>query len=357
MAQRLVSCRIALLAIWIVAAPMVAASPQRSPCVPPAGTKLVEFRSGDNVLRGFIDLPAGTGRHPAIMLIHGGADTDVTADVDYWKEMRTAFRRAGIATLAWDKAGNGCSSGSYSSRLLPIQERATEALAALEILKRRADIDPTRIGLWALSQGGWVAPMVAVRSPSIAYLIVVSGPGRDALSLGLYPAIHVLREAGVSGPEADAAYWTLRRSLAVLRAGGTAEESAAVTAPLRKYPALQKAYGLDAATAESIRVLLEQPEWSIDASVFLEQLHRPTLAIFGERDAVVDWRESMTVYRNSFARSGHRDLTIKTFPEADHEMVPPASARRVGSTVVEGYLETMIEWLAARNFTGKPLTP
>ena len=237
MAQRLVSCRLAMLAIWIVAAPMVAAAAQRSPCVPPAGTQLVEFRSGDNVLRGFIDLPAGKGRHPAIMLIHGGADTDVTADVDYWKELRAAFRRAGIATLAWDKAGNGCSSGSYSSRLLPIQERVTEALAALEILKRREDIDPTRIGLWALSQGGWVAPMVAVRSRSIAYLIVVSGPGRDALSLGLYPAIHVLREAGVSGPEADAAYWTLRRSLAVLRAGGTAEE---LLLSLRRYANIQR---------------------------------------------------------------------------------------------------------------------
>ena len=353
MAQRLVVGRIAMLAVCFVAAPILVAAPQRSPCVPPPGTTPVEFRSGDNILRGFIDLPAGAGRHPAIMIIHGGADTDVTADVEYWKQMRSAFRRAGIATLVWDKAGNGCSSGSYSSKLT-IQERATEALAALEILKRREDIDSARIGLWALSQGGWVAPMVAVRSASIAYLIVVSGPGRDALSQGLYPAIHVLREAGVSGPEADDAYAALRKSLAVLRAGGTAQESAAVVAPLRKYPALQKAYGLDLATVESLRVLLaQQPAWSIEAAVFLEQLDQPTLAIFGERDAMVDWRESIAVYRSSFARSGNRDLTIKTFPDADHEMVPTAARRRAGEMFVEGYLETMIEWLAARNFTGK----
>lgn len=352
MAQRLVLGGIAMLAVCVVAAPMVAAAPERTRCAPPAGTTPVEFRSGDNVLRGFLDLPAGAGRHPAIMLIHGGADTDVTADVEYWKQMRTAFRRAGIATLVWDKAGNSCSSGSYSSKL-PIQERATEALAALEILKRREDIDSARIGLWALSQGGWVAPMVAVRSASIAYLIVVSGPGRDALSQGLYPAIHVLREAGVSGPEADDAYAALRKSLAVLRAGGTAQESAAVVAPLRKYSALQKAYGLDVATVESLRVLLAQPEWSIEASVFLEQLGQPTLALFGERDAVVDWHESIAVYRSSFARSGNRDLTIKTFPDADHEMVPTAARRGAGEMFVEGYLETMIEWLAARKFTGK----
>lgn len=103
--------------------------------------------------------------------------------------------------------------------------------------------------------------------------------------------------------------------------------------------------------------MLAQPEWSIDASVFLEQLDQPTLAIFGERDAVVDWRESIAVYRDSFARSGHRDLTLKTFPDADHEMVAPAARRGAGSPFAEGYLATMIEWLAARNFTGKPLTP
>lgn len=346
-------CRIALLAFLFIAAPMVAAAPERTPCAAPAGTIPVEFRSGDNVLRGFIDLPAGAGRHPAIMIIHGGADTDVTADVEYWKQLRTAFRRAGIATLVWDKAGNGCSSGGYPNKLLPIQDRATEALAALEILKRRDDIDSARIGLWALSQGGWVAPMVAVRSASIAYLIVVSGPGHDALSLGLYPAVHVLREAGVSAAEADGAYATLRKSLAVLRAGGTVQESAAVVAPLRKYPALQKAYGLDVATVESLRELLAHPEWSIEAGVFLEQLSQPTLAIFGERDAVVDWRDSITVYRSSFARSGNRDLTIKTFPDADHEMVPPAARRSAGEMFVAGYLETMIEWLAARHFTGQ----
>jgi alpha/beta superfamily hydrolase len=149
---------------------------QRTRCVPPAGTTLVEFQSGANVLRGFIDLPQRIGRHPAILIIHGARPTDVTDDNDYYTELRKAFSRVGIATLIWDKAGNGCSSGAYSGEL-PIRERATETLAALKVLKERSDIDSSRIGIWALSQGGWVAPMTAVRSNDVAYLILVSGPG------------------------------------------------------------------------------------------------------------------------------------------------------------------------------------
>lgn len=338
-------------AVWLLASAVASAATLRTPCLPPADTTLVEFRSGDNILRGFIDLPQRTGKHPAIMIVHGGADTDVTIDTGYWEEMRKAFRRAGMATLIWDKAGNGCSSGKYSNGL-PIRERATETLAALEALKQRDDIDVSRIGVWALSQGGWIAPMAAVRSKNIAYLIVVSGPGRDALSQGAYPSIHMLRDAGVGAAEAENAYATLRRGIAVLRAGGTPQDSSAVVAPLQKYPVLRRAYGLDTRSAEYLQTLLAAPEWWISADVFLWELNQPTLAIFGERDTVVDWRESIDVYRTSFARAGNRDLTIRTFKEADHDMFPPAAKRSQDSLFVDGYIDAMITWLAARNFTG-----
>ena len=130
--------------------------------------------------------------------------------------------------------------------------------------------------------------MAAVRSRDIAYLIVVSGPGRDAFSQSAYLSVDMLRKAGASQVEAQEAYATLRRGLAIAR----------------------------------------------------------------ERDAVVDWRDSIEVYRTSFARSGNRDLTIKTFPKADHEMLSPPEGS-ASSTYVPGYIDAMIEWLAARNLTSR----
>lgn len=317
----------------------------RERCVPPAGTSAIEFQSGGDTLRGFIDLPAGTGKHPVMMIVHGGAPTDVTVD-SYFEDMRRAFRTAGIATLLWDKAGNGCSEGQYSSAL-PLQERATEVLAALAMLEQRNDIDPRRIGVWAHSQGGWVGPMAAVRSNDIALLIVVSGPGRDALSQGAYPSVGLLRGAGVSAEEAEKAYATLRRVLAVSRAGGTVEEALAATDGLQKYPALRSTYQMDEAGAKQLQSFLAAPEWSYTAEEFLRQIEQPTLAIWGKRDAVVDWRESVDIYRRAFQESGNRDLTIELFEDADHEMSasePP--------TFVPGYLETMIRWLRVRGFAG-----
>ena len=106
------------------------------------------------MLRGFIDLPENREKHPAILIVHGGVDTDVTVD-PYYEEMRRAFRAAGIATVIWDKAGNGCSSGRYSSAL-PLQERVSETLAAVAMLQeagrhryasnRALGIEPGRMG-------------------------------------------------------------------------------------------------------------------------------------------------------------------------------------------------------------------
>src|SRR5690349_11413544 len=86
----------------------------REPCIPPAGASAIEFQSGGNTLRGFIDLPAQGAKHPAILIVLGGGNSDVTVD-SYLTEIRAAFKKAGIATLIWDKAGNGCSSGRYAS--------------------------------------------------------------------------------------------------------------------------------------------------------------------------------------------------------------------------------------------------
>ena len=151
-------------------------------CVVPAGTVPFEFASDGNLLRGFIDRPTTTGRHPAIVVIHGSGVTNVTQDDGpyngSYKEMRAAFRSAGIATVVWDKAGNGCSEGHYL-HADDVYARANEVVAAAKALQARDDVDASRIGAWGISQGGWIAPIAAVRSSAIGFLILVSGPGKD----------------------------------------------------------------------------------------------------------------------------------------------------------------------------------
>ena len=113
-------------------------------------------------------------------------------------------------------------------------------------------------------------------------------------------------------------------------------------------------YQLGEAGAKTLQSLLAAPEWSLSADEFLRQVEQPMLVIFGKRDTVVDWRESIGVYRAAFMKSGNRDLTIKTFADADHEMRPGATRQSKDSTFVSGYTETMIRWLKARDLADVP---
>jgi pimeloyl-ACP methyl ester carboxylesterase len=233
MTQTVRAGRIGFFVLGIISAYTCNAQVPRS-CTGPTGTVPFEFRSGQNRLQGFIDLPTRGAKHPLILIVHGSGSTDVThGDGGYnssYDEMRAAFHRAGIATAIWDKAGNGCSEGRYVVGT-PLIERTDETVAAIDHLKLRSDVDPARIGLWAISQGGWIAPMAAVRRPELAFLIIVSGPGRDAASENEYYALNRLTEPGVGKLESEHAVAVLRRSSAIASAGGSHEEFLAAIEP------------------------------------------------------------------------------------------------------------------------------
>lgn len=54
---------------------------------------------------------------------------------------------------------------------------AGDALVAVAFPGSRRDIDRKRIGLFGVSQGGWIGPLAAPRSRRVALVVSVSGPG------------------------------------------------------------------------------------------------------------------------------------------------------------------------------------
>lgn len=76
----------------------VCAAAEAEQCKPPDGTQPFEFVDGENVLRGFVDLPKGTGPHAAVLIIHGSGKTDVFRGGGFYygsyERLRNTFREA-----------------------------------------------------------------------------------------------------------------------------------------------------------------------------------------------------------------------------------------------------------------------
>ena len=133
--------------------------------------------NGDVRLAYTLDVPAGTGPFPAIVVGHGSGR--VTREQMAWFSER--WTAQGFATLRFDKRGVGESTGTYSevpaqtsSTLIPLL--ASDIAAAARFLRGRQEIDPRRIGLAGVSQAGWILPHAARDLGDVAFMVLWSGP-------------------------------------------------------------------------------------------------------------------------------------------------------------------------------------
>ena len=115
-------------------------------------------------------LPSSPGPHAAIVMIHGSGA--VTRDA--LRPFADHFARNGVAVLITDKRGTGLSTGRWARATF--DDLAEDALAGVRYLRSRPEIQANAIGVHGMSLGGWVAPLAAVKSHDVAFVVVESAP-------------------------------------------------------------------------------------------------------------------------------------------------------------------------------------
>jgi esterase/lipase len=136
----------------------------------------------------FVDLPYGDATFPAIFVkapSQNGTPAPCIVScngLDSMKEQvfgngfAQALARRGISTLLVDQPGTG--EALRIGNLPATHEAERWATPALEYLSTRGDVDPTRIGMFGLSLGGYYAPRAAAMEPRFA-LCAVMGANHD----------------------------------------------------------------------------------------------------------------------------------------------------------------------------------
>ena len=308
----------------------------------------VHFVSGKVTLAGTLVLPGGSERHPAVVLFHGSGAQRRDLFTARW------FAAQGVAALAYDKRGVGESSGDFRS--VPFMELCDDGLAGIEFLKSRKEIDAKRIGVWGLSQGGWLGPLAASRSTDVAFVIAVSGPDVSPGEQMIVYYANDLRAQGV--PESD-----VREASAIRRdiwnymstANGYEKvkvelEQARTKGWFGKAKVQQDdSFGTLPTPAELSKQPAHSTQWFKQEAVYdpvpaLRALRVPALFLFGDKDQLIPVEESVTVIRRVLAENAHHDFTIREFPNDDHEM--RLTTGEVSGEIDPEYLKTMRGWLA-----------
>lgn len=297
---------LAMQRVLVTVAAVLAVASMTSSAVSAAATEragdVVAFEgAGGTTLHGTWVVPAaepGDAGWPAMVLVHGSG----RGERDELMPLAEEFAAQGIATLVYDKRTEGYSQFERDYRML-----AEDAMAAVLTLRERDDIDPERVGVWGVSEGGWVAPLAASRSDRIDFVILVAANGGPPVEQEQWSVATALDHAGVRGSLVRAYSQTWLR-----QATGT---------------------GL---FAEAFH----------DPVPVIQEIDQPVLALWGEYDRLTPPGESLATFQETFERNGHASYTLRIVPDADHRLhQTPDQGFTSGDEFAPGHVELVASWI------------
>ena len=279
--------------------------------------------------------PDGDGPHPAVAFVDGSGP----AERDGWDDEAEVLAGAGFASLAWDKPGCGGSGGDWRDQSL--QDRAGEALAAVACLAAEEGVDPGRVALLGASQGGWVGPLAASRSPTVAAVISLSGPGVSPYEQESYRVEAMLRHAGVAGDQVAEAMGFFHQRATRLRRGDDLEQVLAEQLAHRDAP-WYEVLG-DDGVVEHLAFLARIYDY--DPVPALERVTCPLLAIWGERDVYVPVAASVERFAAALGAGGNGSFRLEVVADADHGLrLPPTGDAERGPRIPD-LMDMLVTWL------------
>jgi dienelactone hydrolase len=311
------------------------------------------FQSGDLKLFGKLVRPAsGRGPFPVVVFVHGsGNESAVTGE-----EFPYLVAANGLAGFVYDKRGTGRSDGHYTQLFGPLSD---DVVAAVHWLEARPEIDPGRIGLAGFSQGGWIAPLAALKEPAIKFVVVGYGLamsiaaqdsleapltlkalGFDSAAIGQFEdlnnAVHrVVRLGFVEGwddVEAKVAVYRQTKWFAAMR--GTPTWVGSILG-----------MGLDSAKAVGPQLLKTYFDPYYDPIPTLESLNIPMLWLIAADDITAPPGPTLAALER--LRGLGKPFETIVFPHADHgmEQFIERGGRRVYTKYADGYFSTLVAWL------------
>lgn len=313
------------------------------------------------VLAGTLALPRSTA-FPTVVLVSGSGPQDRDETLFGHRPflvLADYLSRHGVGVLRYDDRGVGASTGDFASAV--ISDFAADAAAAVAWLKRRAGIDPGRVGVIGHSEGGLVAARLAAGETALACAVMLAGPAVSGEALH-QRQIRLVLEAG-STPLFDSTiekFADLQAALyEVARAPGNWAERRAQGE--RRYAAALDGFNF----LERTLLRLDAEDTAlVDAIVspwFLEFLNydprghlldakAPILALYGELDLQVPPAQSAPVVQAVNAQTGAID--VRVLPGLNHlfqtaqtgsleeyarieETMAPAALTAIGGWVAE----------------------
>lgn len=236
-------------------------------------------------------MPVGVeGDVPGVVFVHGAGTGRYE---DAFVDQARSLAEAGVATLVPNKRLD-----TYTLRHRDYVAMADDYLHSFDLLRGLPGVDPARVGVYAESEGAWIAPVMAAEQPEIAFVVLASAPVVPPRQQAAFAVDSYLRNTGVP----QQVFRAIPRAVGMSLPGG----------------------GLDYA--------------DFDVAPYQRRMTQPVLVVYGTADASMPVVQGAEQIIRDLAIAGNTDYTVRYYRGADHGI-------RVDEVVAPAFLHDLAGWV------------
>jgi pimeloyl-ACP methyl ester carboxylesterase len=310
------------------------------------------FHSGDATLNGTLYLPEGGQALGAIVVTHTASKP--LADALLYRHLTQMLPPIGIAVLTYDRRGSGRSGGSLKDSDYAML--ADDAIAAVRMLKTDPRIDSRRIGIWGLSQGGWLSLLAARRSSDVRFVVSIAAPVVAPDVQMMFRSENYMRINAYSEADIDQMRAMRKAVDDYMRGTGDRAQAQSLVDAAKRKPWFDQLYMSKIVADRTTSRWRKEIEY--DPLPTLDKVQVPALILFGANDPVVPVATSVARI-NTRSRPG---ITVRVIAGADHHMAtsldPQAGMDPIRTEQVQpeapGYFSTLVSWMTEQKISRAP---
>jgi len=279
----------------------------------------IEFLSQNDTIVGYLSKPEGIKQFPVVVVTHSASHGH--HDNYIYNHLEEHLTNIGIGVFTYDRRGSGESTGDFNTASL--ETLAKDALNAIKKLKTRSDIDKEKIGLFGISQGGWISPLAfSIDSKDISFMILVSSSGVSPAKQMEYSAVSTLKINGYSNEIIETAKHLRKITNEYYRGNRDRETTQTEIDTYREKPWFQDVYlPWRGNLPEDVKITKWIHEMDFNPLEYFETVTVPILLLYGETDRWVPPNRSIKVWEKALNKVRNTQFEIHRIKKSGHMMI------------------------------------
>ncbi len=254
-------------------------------------TSVVEVQLDGATVQAQVSVPVGLDEPaPGVVFVHGAGTGRF--EVAFVEQAR-ALAASGVVAMVPDKRLD-----TYTTRHRDYVQMAADYRASVDVLRARDDVDADRVGIYAESEGGWIAPVMAAEDPDLGFVVLVSSPVVPPREQAAFAVDSYLRNTGVP----HGVFRAIPRAVGMSLPGGGFEYA------------------------------------DFDVTPYQRRMTQPVLVVYGTGDASMPTVQGAEQIIRDTAIGGNGDVTVRYYEGANHGI-------RVGGDVSAQFLADLSGWV------------